>query len=64
MGHYAVTCPKKKNKGKGKNVAASAEIDEFASQFDREFSFIASLATSVAPSSCIWYVDSGGLLDI
>ena len=31
MGHYAVTCPKKKNKGKGKNVAASTKIDEFAS---------------------------------
>ena len=63
MGHYAVTCPEKKNKGKGKNVAASAKIDEFASQFDREFSFIVSLATSVAPSSRIWYVD-GGLPDI
>ena len=51
-------CPEKNNKGKGKNVAASAEIDEFASQFDWEFSFIASLATLVAPSSRIWYVDS------
>lgn len=59
MGHYAVTCPEKKNKGKGKNVAAFMDIDEFASQFDREFSFIASLTTSVAPSSRIWYVDSG-----
>ena len=58
MGHYAVMCPEKK-KGNGKNVAASAEIDEFASQFDREFSFIASFAISVAPSSRIWYVDSG-----
>ena len=53
MGHYAVMCPEKKNKEKGKNVATSAEIDEFASQFDRKFSFIASLATSVAPSSRI-----------
>ena len=59
MRHYAVTCPEKKNKGKGKNVAAFTEIDEFASQFDREFSFIASLATSVAPSSRILYVDNG-----
>ena len=59
MGHYVVTCPEKKNKGKGKNDAASTEIDEFASQFEREFSFISSLTTSVAPSSCIWYVDSG-----
>ena len=54
-----MACPEKKNKGKGKNVAVSTEIDEFASQFDKEFSFIANLATSVAPSSRIWYVDSG-----
>ena len=54
-----MTCPEKKNKGKGKNVSSSTDIDEFDSQFDREFSFIASLATSVASSSCIWYVDSG-----
>ena len=59
MEHCAVMCPEKKNKGKGKNVAASAEINVFTSQFDREFSFIASLATSVAPSSHIWYVDGG-----
>ena len=59
MRHYAVTCPMKKDKGKGKNVAASAEVDEFASQFDREFSFMASTSTSVAPSSRIRYVDSG-----
>ena len=31
-----------KNKGKGENVAASAKIDEFASQFDRKFAFMAS----------------------
>lgn len=31
MGHYAVTCPEKKNKEKGKNFAASTEIDSFAS---------------------------------
>ena len=49
----------KKDKGKGKNVAASTEIDDFASQFDQEFSFMASTSTSVAPSSRIWYVDSG-----
>ena len=59
MGHYSVTRPEKKNKGKGKNVAASAKIDEFASQFNQEFSLIASLATSAAPSSRIWYVDRG-----
>ena len=58
MGHYAVTCLMKKDKGKGKKVVASAEVDEFASQFDQEFSFMASTSTSVAPSSWIWYVDS------
>ena len=57
MGHYAVTCPMKKEKGK--NVATSAEVEEFASQFDREFSYMASTSTSLAPSSRIWYVDSG-----
>ena len=29
--HYAITCPEKKNKRKGKNVATSIEIDEFSS---------------------------------
>ena len=58
MGHYAITCAMKKDKGKGKNVATSTKVDEFASQFDREFSFMASTSTSVAPSSQIWYADS------
>lgn len=58
MGHYVVTCHEKMNKGKGKNVAASVEIDSFASQFEREFSFIAILSTLVAPSSWIWFIDS------
>ena len=51
MGHYAVTCLEKKNKGKGKTVAASAKVDEFAVEFEREFSFIASLSTTVTPSN-------------
>ena len=38
-------------------MAASTEIDDFASEFEREFSFIASLSMTVTPSS-IWYVDS------
>ena len=58
MGHYAVTCPEKKNKVRGKNVAASAEIDSFASQFEREFSFVASLSSTVVSSSTVWFVDS------
>ena len=40
MGHYAVVCPeKKKKKGKTQDVAASAEIEDFAGRFDREFAF-------------------------
>lgn len=53
MGHYAVMCPEKKNKGKGKGkkVVAFVEVDDFAVEFEREFSFIASLSTTVTPSS-------------
>ena len=50
-GHYVVMCFEKKNKGKGKNVAAVAEVKDFASQFEQEFSFISSLSMSIAPSS-------------
>ena len=42
MGHYAVVCPeKKKEKGKDQSVAASAEVEDFAVHFDREFGFTA-----------------------
>eukprot|EP00253_Pinus_taeda_P016481 PITA_16481 len=42
MGHYAVVCPeKKKKKGKNQRVAASAEVEDFAVCFDREFGFTA-----------------------
>lgn len=42
MGHYAVVCPeKKKKKGKNQNVETSAEVEDFAVRFDREFGFIA-----------------------
>ena len=56
MGHYAMMCPEKKNKGK--TIATSAEVDDFAAKFEREFSFIPNLSTTITPSS-IWYVDSG-----
>ena len=40
MGHYAVVClEKKKKKGKNQDVAASAEIEDFAGCFDWEFMF-------------------------
>eukprot|EP00253_Pinus_taeda_P005925 PITA_05925 len=40
MGHYAVVCPEKK-KGKNQSVTASAEVEDFAVRFDREFGFTA-----------------------
>eukprot|EP00253_Pinus_taeda_P003752 PITA_03752 len=56
MGHYAATCPKRKNKGK-KGIAALAEVQQFASQFDQDFAFITS--TSSSTSSNVWYIDNG-----
>ena len=44
MGQYAATCPERKNKGK-KGTVASAEVEQFASQFDRDFAFITSTSS-------------------
>ncbi|XP_059068968.1 uncharacterized protein LOC131859351 [Cryptomeria japonica] len=58
MGHYASQYPNKKNKGKQKKqVATTAKVEEFATQFDNEFSLIACLSSSFANS--VWYIDSG-----
>jgi hypothetical protein len=57
MGHYVGQCPNKKKKKQGGTVA-SAEEDEFASQFEREMSLLVSLSTVETPSS-VWYIDSG-----
>ena len=54
FGHYAVQCPNKKKK----QVAASADMEQFASKFDREFSLIACLS-SCSGTSRVWYIDSG-----
>lgn len=56
MGHYAVTCPERK-KGKRKNVAASAQVEDFSCQFEQELSLIVGLSSSVTPT--VWYIDSG-----
>ena len=57
-GHYAVTCPqRKKNKGKSQ-TAATAEVDDFASHFENEFSLVVCLSTSTVPDA-VWYIDSG-----
>ena len=50
-------CSKKKNKGKGKNLVALVEVEEFATQFVEEFSFVVNLSTSIS-SSKFWYIDS------
>ena len=56
FGHYAVQCPNKKKK----QVAASDDMEEFASKFDREFLLIVSLPT-YSGTSRVWYIDSGAL---
>ena len=40
FGHYAVVCPNRKKK----QVAASADVEDFASTFEREFSLITCLS--------------------
>ncbi len=58
--HYATKCPQRKKGYKKDQVAASAEVDEFSSKFETEFSLIdgiIGMANSVANS--VWYNDSG-----
>eukprot|EP00253_Pinus_taeda_P032436 PITA_32436 len=54
---YATTCPERKNKGK-KGTAALEEVEQFASQFNKDFAFITS-RSSRSTSSNVWYIDSG-----
>ena len=54
FGHYVVQCPNKKKK----QVAASADMEEFSFKFDREFSLVTCLATC-SVSSSVWYIYSG-----
>ena len=54
FGHYVVQCPNKKKK----QVAASVDLEEFSSKFEREFSLIACLFTC-SGSSRVWYIDNG-----
>lgn len=58
MGHYAITCLKKKRKGKDQFVATSAEMGEFASRFDQEMALVARQDTG-GTSTPLWYIDSG-----
>jgi hypothetical protein len=45
-GHYASQCPNKKKDKKKTQTATSADIDEFSSRFDEDFSLIACLSSS------------------
>jgi hypothetical protein len=53
MGHYASQFPNKKKK----QVAASAEMEEFSTKFKKEFYLLVCLSSS-ASSTSVWYVDS------
>ena len=58
MGHYAVTCPQKKRKGKDQMVATSTKIGEFAARFEQEFALLAGQSMG-GSSTPLWYIDSG-----
>jgi hypothetical protein len=54
FGHYAGQCPNKKKR----QATASAEVEEFSTKFDKEFSLVVCLSTRATHSS-VWYIDSG-----
>jgi hypothetical protein len=54
FGHYAGQCPNKKKK----QTIASAEVEEFSTKFDKEFSLIACLSSRTITTDA-WCIDSG-----
>jgi hypothetical protein len=54
FGNYAGQCPNKKKK----QTTASAEVEEFSTNFDKEFSLIACLSSRTTTPDT-WYIDSG-----
>ena len=56
FGHYAGQCPNRKQR----QVVASANVEDFASTFEREFSLIACLSACLGLSR-EWYIDNGAL---
>jgi hypothetical protein len=57
FGHYARQCPNKK-KGKGKiTIFVSAQMDELAENFDKEFYLVSCLSGTITRG--VWCVDSG-----
>jgi hypothetical protein len=57
FGHYATKCPQRKKGSKKGQFATSAEIKEFSSRFEEDFSLIACMASAMTSST--WYIDSG-----
>jgi hypothetical protein len=53
FGHYVGQCPNKKKK----QVAASADVEEFTHRFEKEYSLLVCLS-SRASSTSIWYIAS------
>jgi hypothetical protein len=56
-GHYASQCPRRK-KGRGKQQASSAKVDEVADRLQRDFLLVFVLS-SIVLGSGTWLVDSG-----
>ena len=59
-GHYAGQCPNKKKEEPEK--ASSAEVGDFAKEFEREFALVSILSNSSVAESLdtgAWYIDRG-----
>jgi hypothetical protein len=56
-GHYASQCPNKKKKG-NPQVTASAEVADFSTKFEKEFSLVTGLSSTSATTN-MWYIDNG-----
>jgi hypothetical protein len=54
FGHYAGQCPNKKKK----QTTTSRAVEEFSTNFDKEFSLVVCLSTRTTHSD-MWYIDSG-----
>lgn len=54
--HYATKCPNQKKGSNKEHVETSTEIDEFNSYFNKDFSLISCMKSSVTNN--VWYIDS------
>jgi hypothetical protein len=58
--HYASKCLKKKKKGNGKTqktTSTKMQLDEFAVNFEKDFSLVSCLSTSTTTRS-VWFLDN------